>query len=393
MCYYVNTLFKPRDKPLHPLANPSTVRSLAKGSCDGGCLSVPDQIIGQIYEASAFPDKWPQALHAISGFLGAMGGNLIRSTGDRLTLQSSPDILEVTAAFDRAGWNACNTRVSRLLARADHAGFLTDSDLHTEHELATLPMYAEFLNPRGCPAGAATLIQGGRNDAMVVAIEGFRSHEHSRSSKRFLDRLRPHLCRAVVLSSEIELARRNNLLDAFNAVGSAIGLIDRKGRLLAASHEFQRYVGTLIHDSPGRLRLHDVVADRRFADAVEHIDSWTLGTSIALRDEHMIGRAILNLVPATRDALELFNNVAMFALISSPRNDLLPGADIISALFDLTAAEARVARAIAEGLTPSEVALRYNVSRETVRVQLKRVFLKTSTKRQAELSLLISRLA
>ena len=358
----------------------------------GAVVSVTDDIIGRIYEASAFPQKWPETLQTIANALGARGGNLIRSTASQLTLQSSPDIAEITAEFDREGWNEQNSRVSRLLARADHPGFLTDSDLHTQDELVSLPMYTQFLNPRGCAAGAATLIQGGRDDAMVVAIEGFGSHQHSRQATRFLNRLRPHLCRAAVLSSEVEIARQNNLLQAFNAVGSAIGLIDRKGRLLAASDEFQRYFGSLIHDGPTRLRLHDAAADARFAKAIEHIDDWTSGTSIALRDEDMIGRAILNLVPAARDSLQLFNNVAMFAVISRAQNDLLPSADIISALFDLTPAEARVARAIAEGLTPSEIALRHNVSRETVRSQLKRVLLKTSTKRQAELSLLISRL-
>ena len=356
-------------------------------------MSVTDDIIGQVYEASAFPQKWPQALHSIATALGAIGGNLIRSTSSRLHLLSSPNIAEVTADFDRAGWNEQNTRVSRLLGRAGHAGFLTDSDLHTQDELVSLPMYADFLNPRGCAAGAATLIQGGRDDAMVVAIEGFRSHQHSRDSTRFLNRLRPHLCRAAVLSTEVEIARQQNVLDAFNAVGTAIGLLDRNGRLIGASAEFQSYLGTLIHDSPGRLRLQDPAADVRFANAIEQIDSWHSGTSIALRDEHLIGRAILNLVPAARDALHLFSNVSMFAVISRARNDLLPDADIIAALFDLTAAEARVARAIAEGLSPSEIACRYNVSRETVRSQLKRVLLKTSTKRQAELSLLISRLA
>jgi DNA-binding CsgD family transcriptional regulator len=106
----------------------------------------------------------------------------------------------------------------------------------------------------------------------------------------------------------------------------------------------------------------------------------------------MMGCAIVNLVPAARDAMQLFNRVAMFAVISRAQNDHLPDADIISALFDLTAAEARVARAIADGLTPSQIAQRHGVSRETVRTQLKQVLLKTSTKRQAEISMLIHRL-
>lgn len=358
----------------------------------GDDVSRTDEIIGNIYEASAFPEKWPRALHAIADALGAIGGNLIRSTANGMHLLSSPGIAEVTVEFDRAGWNSQNSRVSRLLERANHAGFLTDSDLHSEHELATLPMYAEFLNPRGCAAGAATMIQGGHDDAMVIAIEGFPGHENSRDAAVYLNRLRPHLCRAAVLSSEVEAAGQKNLLDAFNAVGSAIGLLDDQGRLLAASDEFQHYVGQLVHDSPARLRLQDPAADARFAAALKRLDRWASGISIALRDEHMIGRAILNIVPSAQDALQLFSGVSSFAVISRARNDLLPNADIIAALFDLTAAEARVARAIAEGLTPAEIAQRHNVSRETVRSQLKRVLLKTSTNRQAELSLLISRL-
>jgi DNA-binding CsgD family transcriptional regulator len=356
-------------------------------------VSITDDLIGRIYEAGAFPQRWPQALDAIATSLGARGGNLIRSTASQLQLQSSPAIAEVTADFEREGWNQQNTRVSRLLARSSHPGFLTDSDLHSEDELATLPIYAQFLNPRGCAAGAATLIQGGRDDAMVVAIEAFPSHAHSRKAVAVLDKLRPHLSRAVVLSSEIEAVRANHLLDAFNAVGTAIGLLDPQGRLVAASEQFAGYLGSLLHDSPSRLRLHDPVADARFAAALPELGRCASGLSIALRDGEMVGCAVLNLLPAAHDAHEFFSNVSTFAIISRPRNDLLPDADIISALFDLTPAEARVARAIAEGLTPAEIAERYKVSRETVRSQLKRVLLKTSTKRQGELSLLISRLA
>lgn len=362
-----------------------------RGHLSGAHLPATDEIIGDIYEAGAFPHKWPQALHSIATALGARGGNLIRSTANQLILQSSPDIAEITAEFDRDGWNEQNSRVSRLLDRASYAGFLTDSDLHTDDELEKLPIYADFLNARGYAAGAATVIQGGRDDAIVVAIEGFCSHQVSREATRFLNRLRPHLCRAAVLSGEVQTARQENLLSAFNAVGSAIALLDTRGRLIAASSEFQAHVGGLIHDSPTRLKLSDASADSRLAEAFKNSDKLVSGISIALRDEHKVGRAILNLVPAARDALQLFNDVAMFAVISRARNDLLPDANIISALFDLTPAEARVARAVAEGLTPSEIACRHNVSRETVRSQLKRVLLKTSTKRQSELSLLVSR--
>jgi DNA-binding CsgD family transcriptional regulator len=54
-------------------------------------------------------------------------------------------------------------------------------------------------------------------------------------------------------------------------------------------------------------------------------------------------------------------------------------------LFDLTPAEARVARGISEAQTVDTVADALGVSRETVRTQLKAVLAKTGVAKQTEL--------
>lgn len=349
-------------------------------------------LIASIYEAGAFPERWPDALHKLGKSLGAKGGNLIRSTGSHLEMQSSPEIAEVTQAFAREGWNDRNTRVSRLLERRDHAGFLTDSHLHTDEELTSLPMYVEFLNQRGVAAGAATIVQGAHDDALIVALEAFTDHPASRLAVPALDRLRPHIARACILSSEIQAAKVAGLVQAFNAVGSAIGLLDHAGRLVGGSDQFMRYYAELMAEGPTRLRMLDERSDQRFALALAHLDRHKAGLSLAVRDKDQVGAAVMHLIPARNDARELFSNVAMFAVIARPGNNLLPGADIIAALFDLTPAEARVARGIAQGLSPGEIAKELNQSYETIRSHLKRVFGKTSTKRQNELTLLISKI-
>ncbi len=350
-------------------------------------------LIGTIYEAGAFPDRWPAALEALGLAFGARGGNLIRSTVSTIELQSSPGIAEVTREFEREGWNEHNSRVGRLLGRAGHAGFLTDSHLHSAEELATLPMYTEFLNPRGAAAGAATVMQGARDDALIVAVEGFRDHPASREAVPLLDALRPHIARATVLSSEVHASHTATLVDAFNTVGSAIGLLDRRGKLLAASTRFANYLDGVMSDADTRLRMRDAQTDARFAAALGQIERDKTGVSIAVRDSDKIGAAVLHLIPARREARELFSRVAIFAVIARPDNQHLPAADIIAALFDLTPAEARVARGIAHGLSPIQISRQSSVSPETVRSQLKRVYAKTSTNRQSELSLLISKLA
>jgi DNA-binding CsgD family transcriptional regulator len=68
----------------------------------------------------------------------------------------------------------------------------------------------------------------------------------------------------------------------------------------------------------------------------------------------------------------------------------VPPAQLLEALFDLTPAEARVARAIGEAQPPEDVAGALGVSVETVRKQLRAVFAKTGTSRQAELVRLLA---
>lgn len=357
-----------------------------------GRNEITTDIIGYIYEAGAFPERWPEALHKLGRSLGAMGGNLIRSTSSRLEMQSSPGVAQVTKDFASEGWNEHNSRVSRLLGRSGYAGFLTDSDLHSDEELATLPMYRDFLNPRGVAAGAGTIVQGVHDDALIVAVEGFASHAASQDAVPALDRIRPHIARAAVLSSEIQAARVGSLVRAFETVGSAIGLLDASGKLLAASDHFSHHLGKYLGDGPGRLRAIDEETDRRLSTGIAEVSKQMLGVSVAIRSKEKVGVAVLHLIPAMHHARELFSKVSIFAVMARPANNLLPGADIISALFDLTPAEGRVARGIAQGLSPAEMSRQLNVTYETVRSQLKRVFAKTSTRRQSELSLLISRL-
>ncbi len=68
----------------------------------------------------------------------------------------------------------------------------------------------------------------------------------------------------------------------------------------------------------------------------------------------------------------------------------VPKAEVLQGLFDLTPAEARVARGIAECQSVEGIADLLGVSRETIRTQLKAVLAKTGTGRQVELAALLA---
>lgn len=71
----------------------------------------------------------------------------------------------------------------------------------------------------------------------------------------------------------------------------------------------------------------------------------------------------------------------------------VPTAGVLQGLFDLTPAEARVARAIGDAQSVENIAELLGVSRETVRTQLKSVLAKTGVGRQVELVRLLAGLS
>lgn len=194
-------------------------------------MDMQDQLLDRIYQAGVQPSLWSAVLEEIAIHFGAIGANLITQTIEGPKLVSTPAVAQASAEFTAGGWQAVNTRVSRLLERYPYPGFLADSHVHNARELRELPMYAEFLNPRGVAAGAATIVQGTKDDGLIVAFEGFPDHPASRRATRELDRLRPHLARAMALSSQIEAMRAKTALDVFDACGGALALLDGHGGL------------------------------------------------------------------------------------------------------------------------------------------------------------------
>jgi DNA-binding CsgD family transcriptional regulator len=98
---------------------------------------------------------------------------------------------------------------------------------------------------------------------------------------------------------------------------------------------------------------------------------------------------ILHLIPAKAGVSELFDNGHAFLVVTplSPGPTSIP---TLEGLFDLTPTEARVARKIAEGHTMEQIALDFDVSRETVRTHMKAIFSKTGVNKQAQVAALIA---
>ena len=96
-------------------------------------------------------------------------------------------------------------------------------------------------------------------------------------------------------------------------------------------------------------------------------------------------------MPVTSFGSDLFNAGRIVLVLTDLTHLSVPDETRLSLVFSLTAAEAKLAKTLASGHGIEAAADSLRVNRETARTQLKAVFAKTNTRRQAELVALVAR--
>jgi DNA-binding CsgD family transcriptional regulator len=101
---------------------------------------------------------------------------------------------------------------------------------------------------------------------------------------------------------------------------------------------------------------------------------------------------LVEAMPITAFGSDLFSSGRVILLLTDLGSPLRPEDTQLCAAFGLTIAEAKLAAKLASGSGIGGAAASLGVSRETASTQLKAVFGKTNTRRQAELAALVARI-
>ena len=290
----------------------------------------------------------------------------------------------MVAAFVDEGWAARNARPARLFA-ARHAGFLTDLDVFTPEEIEADPLFTEFLRPRGLGWGTASAIVVPSGEQIVVDVERpYAMGPVPPAVVARLDALRPHLARAAVMSARLRLQAVQVAAEALDMVGLPAAVLGRHGQALAMNRGCEALLDDTLR-AGRRLAFVDPKADRLLAEALQSAADGAAARSIPLAGAVGRAPAVGHLLPVRRSARDLFAAASAILVVTPVARGNLPGLSVLEGLFDLTAAEARVARAIANCRTVEQIATESGTSPQTVRSQLKGVMAKTGVGRQAEL--------
>lgn len=349
-------------------------------------------LVDRIYEAAFVPEMWPSVLHDIARASDAVG--MILFTTDLRQVSrwtASEGVRQAMMEWVAEGWQARTQRTPRLVAH-QHAGFITEADVFGPGEIERDPEHEEFMKPRGLGLSAGTFIPMPTGDFAVYSIErpiGLGAMTPAEIAR--LDALRPHLARAAAVAVRLGLDQARTATEAFAMIGLPAAALSDAGKVVAANSLFGPMVPDTFQDRGARLTLTDIRADGLLAEALaargEGVERGVCSIPIAAGEE--TPPIVLHLLPVKRTAHDIFSSVGWICAAVPVRPNVVPGAQVLQALFDLTPAEARVARAVAGAKRLDELAADLGLSRETIRNQLKAVLAKTGARRQVELANLL----
>ena len=347
-----------------------------------------EQVLDRIYEAGAIPELWPKLLEEFDRIADVAGSVLFAVRNGAVRWVASPSFSDLATGYMERGYAGNDNRTARLLG-AHHAGFLTDLDVFSREEWEADPIRRSYWEPRGYGWGVATNVEVPTGDLLI--FHGERRLEQGppdRATIERLDRLRPHLARAAMLTNRISFERVQAAVAALEIVGIPAAVLDERGQAIATNTLIDKITPGVVQSRPSRLALTHAGADLMLAS--------TLAT---LRDTVSLGLRQSIPVPATEDhppvvvhvhpvrglARDVFTRASAILLVTPVEAHAVPTASVIQGLFDLTPAEAKVARGLAAGQTVADIAQAHGTSETTVRNQVRAVFGKTGMHRQADL--------
>ena len=298
--------------------------------------------------------------------------------------------------FVRDGWTSRNFRAERSIAVGQY-GFITEDNLGTAGEIESEPFY-RYIKQQGMGRHCGMTVQVPTGDVLIfnferLLIDGPAPIEEIAR----LNSIKGHLARSALFASRLGLERARNSVEALGIVGLPAALLSARGSYLASNHQFDCLrSGVFVEGFAGRTRLKSRQADVHLQSALGRLGMYggmsEIGEIMSLPVQATPSTAamIVHLIPIRRAARDVFASAACALVVTTLDASAPTSAQVLRGLFDLTNAEAEIARGIAAGKSIHDIARANHKAPSTVRQQLKSVFEKTGVKRQAELTRLLA---
>lgn len=368
-----------------------------------------DELTQLAYDALDRPSAWQELLdgivastHRTQGLLSIVyPGQPIYSF--QVTSGASPEALR--EYVDR--WLGHDIWATRVDPFSVPVGKLVLShEICSDEILESSDYYRKFLSRYRWHYGGAVRLSGQSHQMAALSIVGPKDHGPLNDRHvALLNRIIPHLCRAIRVHEAMAELRQQNAaaVQSASRPDDGVVLTTARGHLLysnpAADRILARADGVRLRgaslaacDPEDQHRLHAAI---RLA-AEDPGRASAVPVRLPIRRQSG-GLPYLILVqpasPADPTPMSLMQPTTLVTLIDPTRSSASIDIEALRQVFHLSIAEARLVEQLVSGLTPKGAAQASCVSISTIRTQLRNVFAKTGCSRQSELVKLALRMA
>jgi DNA-binding CsgD family transcriptional regulator len=268
--------------------------------------------------------------------------------------------------------------------------------------LTRTAFYADFGRRYDIVRCAAGLIEAGPSGVSVISVDRSEARgAFGSEQKELLTALMPHLQRALQLHRRLSSteAASNDFVAALDRMPHAVFFVSGTGRITFANGAARQLTAArdgLIADGD-ELRACGMRDTTRLRELCSTAVAASAGRGLGSGGTLLVGRpsgkrplvALVSPLTPRDEILPSGREPVAMVVVSDPDRAEIPDEHVIRELLDLTSAEARLTRLLANGLTLTEAARQLGLTTATIRTRVKTIFQKTGTHRQSDLIRLV----
>lgn len=364
-------------------------------------VDVLSSIIGDIYDCILEPAGWSDVLVRITRSVDAAYTTIaLASTDDshgRFAAQSPWDPAQMRTLQEDYGFDDIPGLRAAVVGDIDTP--MTTLSSMSEAELRQTAFYRDWAEPQGLREACITKFVHTPDRIGLLGCTTRASRDViSGREQRFLALLSPHLRRAALIGDLLDQARvaAHRYRESLQGLAAPVVLTGADGSIHFANASAEMMFsgsGPIISRS-GALRVRNAVAEpalleaiARAANADSNLGARGIGLPISAAGEPPAVAYVLPLTEGTARGAFRPATAAVFVSTTTSASPL-PEA-VLTTLFDLTPAEARVLLRIGGGMGALATAGTLGISENTLKTHLNRIYSKTGRRRQADLVRLV----
>lgn len=360
------------------------------------------QLNGAALRSAHDPDHWDDLVQSVLDFFGARGAALaICDLESQAFIHASMRGFALTS--DQI-WSRYTAELSHtdmhpeLLERLASGSVYTDADAFPPDDRRSHAVLAWLERKLGVRHQLSLVVKDGRYAASLQVHRDAGQGPFVSGDREIMQLIAAEIDTGLKISLRHAADVLRSYWNGLTAHGTrSVCLLDDQARVLMATDAFMRDLAETgqLHVRNGRLGATRVIIQARISEALERTAAGQRTVPVIVsrtpRDPSWVAAASFAPLPAARDTVFLNRAVALVSL-ELQRRDSTHIAETLTESFGLTPQEARIAVMVGFGANLTNIAADLDITRETARTHLKRIFQKMGLRRQADLIQLTSRL-